>query len=106
MAEGLIHCMAKTDLPAVELHHPLGGFWETGKGLKAHDWFVIPFSAEAHREYHALGVTEWVRRYGDHQTLLKRFWACIGFVPGEFMDVGMNPKRAAWLSRVLGRLRS
>jgi hypothetical protein len=36
--------------------------------------------------------------------LLKAFWKFIGFEPGEFMFVGMEPKRAAWLRRVLARL--
>jgi hypothetical protein len=79
-------------------------FWEIGKALKAHNWFVIPLSNEAHREYHALGVREWVRRYGDHQSLLIAFWKAIGFEPGESMFEGMDPKRAAWLDRVLERL--
>lgn len=36
--------------------------------------------------------------------LLKAFWKVIGFEPGEFMAVGMEPRRAAWLRRVLERL--
>jgi len=28
----------------------------------------------------------------------------MSFVPGAFMTVGMEPKRAAWLERVLSRL--
>lgn len=46
----------------------------------------------------------WERTFGTHQTLLKMFWTAIGFEPGEFMTVGMDPKRASWLNRVLARL--
>jgi hypothetical protein len=87
------------------LHHPLGiAFWESGKGLKAHDWFVIPITTKEHRDYHGLGVETWERTYGQHKTLLKVFWASIGVAPGEWMTEGMEPKRAPWLRRVLQRL--
>lgn len=104
MALGEIRCCCLPKYVAVERHHPTGAKWETGKGLKAHDWFIIPLSKQAHDEYHRLGAREWTRRYGTHETLLKAFWQSIGFVPGDYMTVGMNPKRAEWLRRVLGRL--
>lgn len=41
---------------ATELHHPLGNAtWETGKGLKAHHWFVVSVTDTQHRQYHLLG---------------------------------------------------
>src|ERR1700682_4096783 len=43
-------------------------------------------------------------RYGTHAELLLAFWASIGFKPGDFMTIGMNEKRAAWLCRVLNRV--
>jgi hypothetical protein len=43
----------------------------------------------------------WEAAYSDHATLLEAFWKSIGFEPGPFMTVGMEPKRAAWLARVL-----
>ncbi len=30
-----------------------------------------------------------------------RFWASMGFKPGDFMTIGMNEKRAAWLFAAL-----
>jgi hypothetical protein len=102
MAEGSIRCVC-TGGQATDPHHPLGSFWESGKGLKAHDWFVIPLSAEVHREYHR-GAKTWAAKYGSHQELLKAFWKSTGFEPGGYMSVGMGPKRAAWLDRVIQRL--
>jgi uncharacterized protein DUF968 len=102
MREGSIRCVC-TGKPATDPHHPLGSFWESGKGLKAHDWFVIPLSAEAHREYHH-SPKAWAEKYGSHQELLKAFWKATGFALGEHMFVGMAPKRGAWLERVLARL--
>src|SRR6266700_4883706 len=92
MADGSIRSIVNNE-PAGELHHPLGGFWETGKGLKAHDWFVIPLTLREHRLYHSLGRQTWERTFGSHEMLLKAFWKFIGFEPGEFMTVGMEPKR-------------
>jgi hypothetical protein len=51
-------------------------------------------------------VTSWKQRYGNPAELLLAFWGSIGFIPGPYMTVGMNQKRAAWLNRVLERLRS
>jgi hypothetical protein len=39
-------------------------------------------------------------RYGDHETLLKRFWASIGFELGPFMNVGDGAKAGGWFERV------
>jgi hypothetical protein len=44
MAEGDIRCCCIPKYIAVERHHPNGPFWETGTGLKAHDWFILPLS--------------------------------------------------------------
>jgi hypothetical protein len=41
---------------------------------------------------------------GTHAQLLLAFWASIGFKPGDFMTIGMNEKRTAWLCRVLNRV--
>ena len=103
MEAGEIRCCCKRSLKAVERHPPRGPMWETGAGLKAHDWFVLPLSKEAHDEYHS-NAEEWVRRYGDHETLLKRFWRSLSVEPGDWMTEGMDPKRAAWFNRVLARL--
>jgi hypothetical protein len=46
----------------------------------------------------------WSDKHGTHEKLLKRFWESVGFESGEFMTVGMAPKRAEWLRRVLNRL--
>jgi hypothetical protein len=67
---------------ATDAHHPLGSFWASGKGLKAHDGFVIPLSAEVHREYHR-GPKTCAIKYGSHRELLKAFWKSIGFEPGD-----------------------
>lgn len=84
-------------------HHPLGSFWESGKDLKAHDWFVLPLSMDVHRKYHRRPKA-WDAKYGTHADLLKAFWVSIGFEPGDFMFAGMAPKRADWLRRVLSKL--
>jgi hypothetical protein len=40
MAEGDIRLVINDEF-ATDPHQPLGNaFWETGKSLKAHDWFV------------------------------------------------------------------
>lgn len=104
IADGSIRSIVSGE-PAGDLHHPRGvAVWECGTGVKAHDWFVIPLTLREHRLYHSLGRDTWERTFGEHQTLLKRFWAAMGFEPGPFMTVGMAPKRAAWLARVLARL--
>jgi hypothetical protein len=36
--------------------------------------------------------------------VLIRFWKEIGFAPGDFMTVGMDARRAAWLNRILAKL--
>ena len=72
-------------------------------GLKAHNWFILPLSKQAHDEHHANAVA-WEARYGTHAELLLAFWAPIGFKPGDFMTIGMNEKRAAWLRRVSNRV--
>jgi hypothetical protein len=38
-------------------------------------------------------------KHGTHETLLKAFWEKIGFVPGDFMSVGMASKRFERLRR-------
>jgi hypothetical protein len=97
---------ARCDYPklvAVERHHPRGPMWETGTGLKAHRWFIIPLSKRAHDEYHA-NAEAFEAKHGTHAEILRAFWKEIGFVPGPFMDMGMAPRRAAWLKRVMDRL--
>lgn len=103
MAEGDIRCVCIPKSVAVERHHPRGPFWETGGTIKAHDWFIIPLSKQAHDEYHD-DASAWEAKYGTHSELLKAFWASIGFVPSDFMTVGMTSKRAAWCRRVVDRL--
>jgi hypothetical protein len=46
MPEGSIGCVC-SGKQATDPHHPLGSFWESGKGFKAHDRFVIPLSSES-----------------------------------------------------------
>jgi hypothetical protein len=104
MAEGDIRSVIN-DEPATDFHHPLGNaLWETGKGLKAHEWFRIPLTTRQHREYHLWGRETWERTYGTHEMLLRRFWKSIGFVPSDFLVTGMGAKRAEWCKRVLFRL--
>jgi hypothetical protein len=43
-------------------------------------------------------------KYGTHAELLLAFWASTGFKLGDFMTIGMNEKRAAWLCRVLSEV--
>ena len=67
IADGSIPSIVSGE-PAGELHHPLGSFWETGKGLKAYDWFVISLTLLEHRLYHSLGRESWERQFGTHET--------------------------------------
>jgi hypothetical protein len=60
-------------------------------------------SKQAHDEYHA-DAGAWEARYGTHVELLKAFWEALGITPGDWMSVGMPPKRKQWLERVLARL--
>ena len=103
MADGSIRSIV-SGKPAREVHHPLGGMWGSGKGLKAHDWFVIPLTFDEHRQYHLLGKQSWETRYGTHEMLLKAFWAAYGITPGEWMTEGMDFRRAEWCRRVLERI--
>ena len=91
---------------ACNLHQPRypQSFWECGTGLKAHDGFVIPLSQDVHPDFHHLRAQTLSEKHGTHETLLKAFWEKIGFVPGDFMSVGMASKRSEWLRRVLNRL--
>ena len=105
IADGSIRSVISREL-ASDPHHPLSvSYWESGKALKAHDWFIIPVTKRQHDFYHLKGKETWETAFGTHQTLLIAFWEAIGFVPGDFMKVGMNPKRAAWFDRVMSRLR-
>jgi hypothetical protein len=104
MALGEIRCCCISNYVATERHHPKGPTFETGTGLKAHDWLIIPLSKQAHDEDHTDAMA-WEQRYGTHAELLLAFWGSIGFIPGPYMTVGMNPKCAAWLDRVLERLK-
>lgn len=103
MEVGELRCVYYPQLVAVERHHPRGPFWETGTGLKAHHWFVLPVSKRAHNEYHD-NAEAFEAKFGTHAEVLTRFWREIGFVPGAFMAVAMETRRAAWLARVLSRL--
>jgi hypothetical protein len=106
MAEGDIRSVISGE-PATDFHHPLSvSFWESGKALKAHDWLGIPVTQREHDLYHRLGKDTWQTMFGSHQELLIEFWEKIGFVPGDFMKSGMDPKRAQWFDRVMGRLRA
>jgi hypothetical protein len=78
MAEGLERCRANSKYIAVERSHPRGPMWETGTGLKAHDWFAIPLSKAAHDEYHA-DIPAFEAKYGTHAELLVAYWKDIGF---------------------------
>jgi len=103
MEERELRCRCYPKLVAVERHHPRGPMWETGTGLKAHHWFIIPLSKRAHDEYRA-DAEAFEAKLGTHAEILQAFSKDIGFVPGPFMDVGMSPKRAAWLDRVMSRI--
>lgn len=101
MRQGDFRCQADPKYIAVERSHPRGPFWETGTGLKAHHWFILPLSKARHLEYDA-DHDAFEAKYGTHAELLLTFWKSIGFEPGEFMTVGMTLRRAAWLERGSG----
>ena len=61
--------MRYPNLVAVERHHPKGPMWETGTGLKAHHWFIIPLSKLTHDEYHR-DAEAWEASYGTHAEIL------------------------------------
>ena len=65
--------------------------WETGTGLKAHDWFAIPLSKAAHDEYHR-NIPAFEAKYRTHAELLLAYWQDIGFVPGEWMAGRHEPE--------------
>ena|SRR5437867_13158952 len=46
----------------------------------------------------------WEKRCGTRAELLLAFWASIGFKPGDFMTIGMNEKRSAWIRRLFDRV--
>jgi hypothetical protein len=76
----------------------------TGGALKAHHFFAVGLSKTAHLEYDA-DHEGFEQRHGiTHAELVKKQWEGLGIVPGEWMAVGMSPKRAERFNRVLGRL--
>lgn len=103
MALGELRCRIYPQYVAVERHHPKGPLWETGTALKAHHWFVIPLSKRAHDDYHT-NAEAFEAKHGSHAEIMFAFWREIGFVMGDFMSVGMDTKRAAWLKRVMDKL--
>jgi len=72
MAEGEMRCCCIPKYVALERHHPKGLVFETDTGLKAHNWFILPLSKQAHDEHHANAVA-WEARYGTHAELPLRF---------------------------------
>lgn len=68
-----LRCCVYKNRIATERSHPRGPFWETGTGLKAQDFFIIPLSAEAHLEYHR-DIEAFEIAHGTHAELLKAFW--------------------------------
>lgn len=64
--------------------------------------FVLPISKQAHDEY--ADSVAWEKRCGTRAELLLAFWASIGFKPGDFMTIGMNEKRSAWIRRLFDRV--
>lgn len=105
LGDNWIRCPIYLNIRAVERSHPRGvGFWETGGALKAHHFFAVGLSRQAHLEYDA-DHDGFERRHGvTHAELVKRQWESLGVSPGPWMTVGMNPKRAEWLRRVLNRM--
>lgn len=79
-------------------------FWETGGALKTHHFFAVGVSKQAHLEYDANHDGFEQRHSVTHAELVKKQWQSLEVSPGGWMFVGMAPKRAAWLERVLGRL--
>jgi hypothetical protein len=97
MGDGSIRSIVSNE-PAGELHHPLGGFWETGKGLKAHDWFVIPLTLREHRLYHSMGRQLWETVYGSHEMLVEAFWKIIALALGRRLSMsGLGQSLPKWL---------
>lgn len=107
LRDNWIHCPIYPNLRAVERSHPRGvAFWETGAGMKAHHFFAVGLSRQAHLEYDA-NHDGFEKRHGvTHAELVKKQWKALGVSPGPWMFEGMNPKRVAWLERVLARLDS
>jgi hypothetical protein len=62
-----------------------------------------PLSKAAHDECHR-DIPAFEAKYGTHAELLVAYWQVIGFVPGEWMAVGMSPRRTEWFKRVVDRV--
>jgi hypothetical protein len=107
MTADWVPCPIYRDLRAVERSHPRGvAMWETGGALKAHHWFAVMLSKEAHLEYDA-DHDGFERRHGvAHAKLVRDQWRALRITPGPWMTVGMNPKRESWFNRVLGRVQA
>lgn len=105
LRDNWVRCPIYSNLRATERSHPRGvGFWETGASMKAHHFFAIGLSRQAHLEYDP-DHDNFERRHGiTHAELVNKQWEALGVTHGEWMLVGMNPKREAWLKRVLERL--
>lgn len=105
LRDNWVRCPIYPNIRAVERSHPRGvAFWETGGALKAHHFFAVGLSKQAHLEYDA-NHDGFEQRHGiTHVELVKNQWKALGMAPGPWMTVGMEPKRAAWLARVLERL--
>jgi hypothetical protein len=78
--------------------------YETGTGIKAHHFFAVGLSKQAHLEYDA-DHDGFEKRHGvTHAKLVKRQWDALGIVFGPWMVVGMPEKRKQWFLRVLDRV--
>lgn len=95
-------CPIYPNLRAVERSHPhVVAEWGTGTGKKAHHFFAVLLSRQAHLEYDA-DHDGFEKRHGiTHAELVEKQWESLGVSSGPWMYEGMNPKRAAWLRAVL-----
>jgi hypothetical protein len=76
-----------------------------GKGSRPTTGSSSPLTLLQHREHHLWGKATWERKYSTHEMHLKLFSKSIGFEPGEFMIVGMEPKRRVEEGFVSDRLK-
>lgn len=107
LRDNWVRCPIYPNLRATERSHPRGvAFWETGAGMKAHHFFAVGLSRQAHLEYDANHAGFEVRHGVSHAELVKKQWQALGVSPGSWMFEWMAPRRAAWLTRVLVRLGS
>jgi hypothetical protein len=83
LRDNWVPCPVYANLRAVERSHRRGvAMWETGGALKAHHFFAVGLSLEAHREYDADHDGFEERHAVTHAKVVRDQWRTLEITPG------------------------